>query len=73
MPARPQSILAPLALALCASVASATTFVNIDERTLTRAADAIVAGTVVAIETVGTADGRWACVIRNTRTGEWLC
>ena len=58
MPARSKSIFAPLALALCASVASATTFVNVDERTLTHSADAIVAGTVAAIETVDTGDGR---------------
>ena len=63
MPARPKSIFALIALGLCASVASATTFVNVDERMLTRAADAIVIGTVASIETIGKADGRIATLV----------
>jgi matrixin/thrombospondin type 3 repeat protein len=47
-----------LALVVCAAAASATTFVDVDERTLARSADAIVTGTIAAIETVGGPDGR---------------
>ena len=51
--------LAALALALSAVVgrAHATTFVAMNERTLARASDAIVLGTVRRLETVGTRDG----------------
>jgi hypothetical protein len=40
-----------------AGVADATTIVGMNERALTRAADAIVIGTIGEIETVGSADG----------------
>ena len=40
-----------------ARLARATTFVAMDERTLARAADAVVLGTVTHVETVGGADG----------------
>lgn len=43
-------------LVLC-TTARATTFVGMNERTLTRAADAVVLGTVRRIETVGATDG----------------
>src|SRR2546428_10387990 len=58
MPAAARRSLAPLAvLAMLAGPAHATTFVGVSERTLARAADAIVIGTVVQIETVAGADG----------------
>ena len=58
MPAAARRSLAPLAvLAMLAGPARATTFVGVSERTLARAADAIVIGTVAQIETVAGADG----------------
>src|SRR5258705_8286206 len=58
MPAAARRSLAPLAvLAMLAGPAHATTFVGVSERTLARAADAIVIGTVAQIETVAGADG----------------
>jgi len=45
------------AMLALASPGAATTFVGINERVLTRAADAIVVGTVEHIETVGQPDG----------------
>ncbi len=45
------------ALLALSSAARATTFVGMNERTLTRAADAVVIGTVRRIETVGQPDG----------------
>ncbi len=44
-------------LTALAGTAGATTFIGVTERTLTREADAIVVGTVEAIETVGGVDG----------------
>src|SRR5689334_8998645 len=44
-------------VAAIAGTARATTFVGINERTLARAADAIVVGTIERIETVGEPDG----------------
>src|SRR3989454_4638650 len=58
MPAAARRSLAPLAvLAMLAGPARATTFVGVSERTLARAADAIVIGTVAQIETVAGAGG----------------
>src|SRR2546429_9129242 len=58
MPAAARRSFAPLAvLAMLAGPARATTFVGVSERTLARAADAIVIGTVAQIETVAGADG----------------
>src|SRR5437899_1990455 len=58
MPAAARRSLAPLAvLAMLAGPARATTFVGVSERTLARAAHAIVIGTVAQIETVAGADG----------------
>ena len=58
MPAAARRSLAPLAvLAMLAGPARATTFVGVSERTLARAADAIVIGTVAQIQTVAGADG----------------
>lgn len=51
------SRVATLLACLVASAAHATTFVATSERALARAADAIVAGTVERIETVGGIDG----------------
>src|SRR5204863_8470735 len=45
-------------VAALVGAAQATTFVGVDERSLTRAADAIVVATVAGIETVGDHDGR---------------
>jgi hypothetical protein len=45
------------ALLALSSAAGATTFVGLNERTLTRSADAVVIGTVRRIETVGSSDG----------------
>ena len=42
---------------MLAGPARATTFVGVSERTLVRAADAIVIGTIAQIETVAGADG----------------
>src|SRR5262249_59229706 len=52
-----RSTFALLALFLCVGTGTATTFVDVDERRLARAADAIIIGTVGAIETVGNAEG----------------
>ncbi len=52
------SALPALVLLFLGGTAAATTFVGVDERTLARAADAIVVGTIERIETVGGADGR---------------
>jgi hypothetical protein len=58
MPPADKRALAALAmLATLAGTARATTFVGLGERALTRAADAIVAGTIERMETVGGADG----------------
>src|SRR3989442_2625008 len=58
MPAAARRSLAPLAvLAMLAGPARATTFVGVSERTLARAAHAIVIGTVAQIETVAGVDG----------------
>src|SRR6059036_4384036 len=58
MPAAARRSLVPLAvLAMLAGPARATTFVGVSERTLARAADAIVIGTIAQIETVAGADG----------------
>src|ERR1043166_5386809 len=58
MPSAFQRTLAvPALFLLIAGVARATTFVGVNERTLARAADAIVIGTVERIETVGGSDG----------------
>src|SRR3989441_5648250 len=58
MPAAARRSLAPLAvLAMLAGPAHATTFVGVSERTLARAAHAIVIGTVAQIETVAGVDG----------------
>jgi hypothetical protein len=51
------------ALFLLASTARATTFVAMTERSLTRAADAIVVGTVGDMETVGAPDGSIATLV----------
>jgi hypothetical protein len=52
-----QTTIALAAVLALASPARATTFVGMNERALTRAADAIVVGTVEHIETVGRPDG----------------
>src|SRR5256885_3996387 len=46
-----------IVLVMLAGPARATTFVGVSERTLVRAADAIVIGTIAQIETVAGADG----------------
>ena len=55
--AHKKTFVAAALLATLGGSASATTFIGLNERTLTRAADAIVAGTVERIETVGGPDG----------------
>ena len=58
MPAAAGRPLAALiVLVMLAGPARATTFVGVSERTLVRAADAIVIGTIAQIETVAGADG----------------
>ena len=64
MPAAAGRSLATVAvLALVAGPARATTFVGVRERTLARAADAIVIGTVEHIETVAGSDGTISTLI----------
>src|SRR5256886_6554248 len=46
-----------IVLVMLAGPARATTFVGVSERTLARAADAIVIGTIAQIQTVAGADG----------------
>jgi hypothetical protein len=60
----PTTLALTLLAATLATTARATTFVNVTERTLTRAADAIVVGRIADIETVGGTDGTVSTLVR---------